>query len=972
MGAIIEITDSGSWRPIDPRMSVHKTATYNFNIVTAQQLQLLEHRADGTDRTFLAMASKEQSEALAVSMPGTDLEWTLVRDKPASALLVGLRLSFADRDAERCHALEAHLRDFHVFVTACGFLALLVMWEFLFSSVWSDFVSHSLEFRIAAWSRVALLVVLVLSVVAADSGFLYTDSSAIVGATLSSCIMHGTSASHIAAALNDGPSCTARDLAWEAPRLLFLVGLTCATHMILTVRTSRSWFLPAGQVVSYLVITLYIGSDCISLECIAASGFLLAFVGTGCWVRRWQAERLERSEWAEQRKRELQAVRREMNMDMVRTVEHSQQVLDEMHSVADSSPTSVKPVLSSASGGVAVTATSAASAPPLMQKKLSGGQSQAWRPASSVMTREASTELQRPVCVPPPPFIEHGFKPVPSPNKLLARTMAGRRCDTDRVWRMANRIREADYGLREFFEDSQQAFPELSLFFACTEQAQATAAEVEYQRTIGALFAVYWMVRLDRDGKEGFCLGVDENWRVLSLPGKTPSGSRKAFVKMADAEKREAFLTKMNWASFAQVASEALSIKDKEGKFSTERIAAMLSLTAFHDIFKVPDLCPTVQEEHAPYLGYAAGAMIGDHDIALSYVMEHFSSLLPSFDWLSGDARHAVLFSQAKMQFNHGWFVQAEAPAGVVVGHLKRVMSTARPGDISFYFFHWFTDLAGAEGTPRAGAEKFVLKFPHAIMREFIWSIPYLRHLEDKRETIVVEAYLKARWAAMFQAAPIPSGPSSIAQLRLAVMAQQGASKAVSGFHNFLSPPAQETLSVEMARTAVIGQVHRNAPKESLGGPAFLVYYGPALLQRCQDDQKHMELALCCLTAVYRAARRLYPVRPEAQGEAVTVEITQLKSESIEQVFSCKNGAKRSIWTVVRKNDKEAVCKAMSAAELNASCVDGTVFCFLDFDAILEESKEAAAARAEERATRSEPTTGSFKEPLLNRDYGGG
>ena len=39
--------------------------------------------------------------------------------------------------------------------------------------------------------------------------------------------------------------------------------------------------------------------------------------------------------------------------------------------------------------------------------------------------------------------------------------------------------------------------------------------------------------------------------------------------------------------------------------------------------------------------------------------------------------------------------------------------------DVAFYFVHWLTDLAGAEGAPLAGAEKFVVKFPHVVLNSY-------------------------------------------------------------------------------------------------------------------------------------------------------------------------------------------------------------------------------------------------------------
>ena len=52
---------------------------------------------------------------------------------------------------------------------------------------------------------------------------------------------------------------------------------------------------------------------------------------------------------------------------------------------------------------------------------------------------------------------------------------------------------------------------------------------------------------------------------------------------------------------------------------------------------------------------------------------------------------------------------------------------------------HWTTDLAGAEPSPLGGAEKFVLKFPHAVLDSFIRSFAVLNELAVKSETAVME-----------------------------------------------------------------------------------------------------------------------------------------------------------------------------------------------------------------------------------------
>merc|ERR1719277_1031770 len=248
----------------------------------------------------------------------------------------------------------------------------------------------------------------------------------------------------------------------------------------------------------------------------------------------------------------------------------------------------------------------------------------------------------------------------------------------------------------------------------------------------------------------------------------------------------------------------------------------MLCLTAFHDIMKMHWLCPKVAEKHGPYKGYQAGSVIYDHDVALSYVMEHYPELLPSYRTLSPQMQEVALFSQSKMQFNHGWFVQAESPPGRMLGPLKNCLSSAKPGDLPFYFFHWLTDLSGAEGTPKGGAEKFVVKLPEPVLAAFLWSIPYLEHLNGQTETQVTENYLMARWQSECTPFAGPRGSSSIALLRLTVMAQGDASTVIQAFQS-LPPDVSKLLSEELALTGCQDQLFDCFPAS--GGPAILIYY---------------------------------------------------------------------------------------------------------------------------------------------------
>eukprot|EP00440_Ansanella_granifera_P034610 gb/GFBE01037548.1/.p1 GENE.gb/GFBE01037548.1/~~gb/GFBE01037548.1/.p1 ORF type:complete len:900 (+),score=162.41 gb/GFBE01037548.1/:1-2700(+) len=504
------------------------------------------------------------------------------------------------------------------------------------------------------------------------------------------------------------------------------------------------------------------------------------------------------------------------------------------------------------------------------------------------------------------------------PNPILCAMMSGRTVDLARVENIAKRLEEPEYGLKPFFDDCIAAFPELELFFTeevyrnlTKEKSLHVSAELsmgdaghyqdaalEYQRTMGALFAVYWLLRLDMNGKTGFCFGVDEDWQDANgSPGDRRSKN--------DAQKLADFMKGTNWSYFSVVAELA-------GLKSLDRVVTMLALTAFHDVMKHPECRPHVQREHSPYMGYSAGEVIGDHDVALAYVLEYFPHLIPSYACLPPASQAAVRLTQCKFNFNHGWFVQAEAPPGAMLTTFKGILASAKSGDVAFYFFHWLTDLAGACGTPLAGCEKLVLKLPPAILTAFLWSIPYLKKLESMPETEVFESYLVARYKEVFPKKTIPEGFTSIAMLRLMTMAQGGA-KHIIECYNKLSPERQNFLATEMARSGIEGQRYRCAPVA--GGPAFLVYYGPALLQQSQGSEASMQRSLRVLESVYRAGRALWPEAADQEGEVVTLQCESLKSHGIDEVLEGKPGF---LWVMVSQGHREARCDQLAASELNA------------------------------------------------------
>ena len=130
----------------------------------------------------------------------------------------------------------------------------------------------------------------------------------------------------------------------------------------------------------------------------------------------------------------------------------------------------------------------------------------------------------------------------------------------------------------------------------------------------------------------------------------------------------------------------------------------MFALTAFHDM-AAEALLPAAAAEHAPYLGFKAGDVINDHDLALGYVLDH-ADVLPSFAGLTaGQALDPLHAEQDAVQPR-----LARPGRGAARAALCQVQGDARgrPAGVSPSTLCLATDLAGAEPSP-LGGEKFVL-----------------------------------------------------------------------------------------------------------------------------------------------------------------------------------------------------------------------------------------------------------------------
>jgi len=558
-----------------------------------------------------------------------------------------------------------------------------------------------------------------------------------------------------------------------------------------------------------------------------------------------------------------------------------------------------------------------------------GKKEQAAKPAASPKEIEAELRLVRRAPLPASSAQEvvgmHArlaSKAVRPPSSMLWAALDGAQTDWNVAKKIVARIQDPAYSLREYFDDLR-AFPELNLYLLEDNEAAALSSGRsigdEYQRTLGAFFAIYWLMRLHIDGKDGFAFGVDDEWKPQSAASNDES---RLFPK----EKRVAFQKNGRWDYFRRLLLDAGLVKqtaDGKTQVVEDRLVALLALTAIHDIMKMGLLLPEVQADHAPYKGYQSGDKIADHDHALGYVMDHFPSALPSFRDLGQVEKRAVQFTQCNLCFNHGWFVQAEAPPGAVFTKFREALivdhkSSISQPDVALYFVHWLTDLAGAEPTPLGGCGKFVVKFPLPVLNSFLRSFEFVEKIATNSETEVMEEYLKMRWTEHTPSpGPLPQGDSAVAKMRLLCMAQMNAAPVLKGFEELYEEDRQ-MLSVEMGRTGCMTQSYSAdvVPAEvraSPVGPAFLIYYGPAFLQSLGNDLGVKRLAL--LAEVYRCARLLWPAATNKTGTTVIVRIDMIKalsSTEIQQVM--KDG---DMWLMVKHNDSEAFIERSSKKKLN-------------------------------------------------------
>ena len=231
-----------------------------------------------------------------------------------------------------------------------------------------------------------------------------------------------------------------------------------------------------------------------------------------------------------------------------------------------------------------------------------------------------------------------------------------------------------------------------------------------------------------------------------------------------------------------------------------------------------------------------------------------------------------------------------EAPPGLLFSRFKEAIVEGRASetDVSFYFVHWLTDLAGAEAFdmgPWPGSEKFTVKFPMKVLQAFLDSFGFIDHLATSSEVETMERYLKGRWAALGPPTKSIVRGGEVAAMRIALMAQGFEKEAITAFEE-LPAEKRDILLMELARTGtkmsfeLAPDVLRDAP----AGPTLFIYYGPALLQKA--GAAHIADALSLLAAVFHAARKLFPLEPNSTGAeiVVTIRIDKLKIATLPEL----------------------------------------------------------------------------------------
>eukprot|EP00747_Dinoflagellata_sp_TGD_P045186 gnl/TRDRNA2_/TRDRNA2_143693_c2_seq1.p1 gnl/TRDRNA2_/TRDRNA2_143693_c2~~gnl/TRDRNA2_/TRDRNA2_143693_c2_seq1.p1 ORF type:complete len:434 (+),score=54.99 gnl/TRDRNA2_/TRDRNA2_143693_c2_seq1:143-1303(+) len=200
------------------------------------------------------------------------------------------------------------------------------------------------------------------------------------------------------------------------------------------------------------------------------------------------------------------------------------------------------------------------------------------------------------------------------------------------------------------------------------------------------------------------------------------------------------------------------------------------------------------------------------------------------------------------------------------------------------------------------GCEKFVLKFPLKVLVSFLNSFSIVQQLSTMTETVVFERYLAWRWTSHEPSlGPCPTGPGSIARMRVVVMGQ-GDSKRILDAYRLLPPEDAEVLDKELACTGCSSQFYTHDSGGERYGPGILVYYAPAFMQKAGATDPLG--TLIALAEVFRQARVLFPGTQSRSGEVVIVRIDALKELQVNAIQVQPNPG--DVWALQRTSHCDA------------------------------------------------------------------
>jgi len=193
-----------------------------------------------------------------------------------------------------------------------------------------------------------------------------------------------------------------------------------------------------------------------------------------------------------------------------------------------------------------------------------------------------------------------------------------------------------------------------------------------------------------------------------------------------------------------------------------------------------------------------------------------------------------------------------------------------------------------------------------------------------------------SRWAMLgFSPAELPE-KSGVAAMRLILMALGYEKEIVSVFREL--PEADYSVLADELSMTGRKQPFEDVPCAHTAGPAFLVYYGPAFLQKSKAAK--CKTALSILAAVLRAARNLFPLTPIRLEDTVTIRIDALKVLDPDEVMSS------APWHVLRTSRNEAIVARGPSPDVN-----GTPICLLekaDSEKMKPDAKGASAAEVDD------------------------